>query len=53
MILINSLNFHFRAEEHLPNTLRQALIYKVSNNLCVFLSIAFGTYVILKIGGRI
>lgn len=40
MILISNLyNFHFRAEEHLPNTLRQALIYKVRTNLCVFLSI--------------
>ncbi|KAE9456565.1 hypothetical protein C3L33_11480, partial [Rhododendron williamsianum] len=34
-------NFHFRAEEHLPNTLRQALIYKVilcGPNLSLMLS---------------
>lgn len=44
------LNFHIRAEEHLPNTLRQALIYKVSTtSLCLFLSVALRSYVILKI----
>lgn len=38
-----------RAEEHLPNTLRQALIYKVSSTclMIVFHSIFMGTYSVI------